>query len=75
MTDNKNPLIQEYTKDTLHHAHCVLLLLEELHAAEDSTSLQDHNINMGMLSLLQCANSALAYELGRINLEGKEQNS
>ena len=66
MIDHQNPLIKEHTEDTLHHTHCLLLLLEELHAAEDNQSLQDHNINMGIYSLLQCANGALAYEIERM---------
>lgn len=69
MTDNKNPLIQDHTEDTLHHAHCVLLLLEELHAAKDHQSLQEHNINRGIHSLLQCANNAIAYEINKISHE------
>jgi hypothetical protein len=59
--DNHNPLIKDNTEDTLHHTHCLLLLLEELHAFKDT-----HN-SMGVYTLLQCANHALAYEVERIS--------
>ena len=67
MPNNKNPLIQDDPRDTLHQAHCMLLLLEELHASSDAQSLLDEGINMGVYGLLQCANQALAYELERMH--------
>ena len=59
--DNHNPLIKDNSEDTLHHTHCLLLLLEELHAFKDT-----HN-SMGVYALLQCVNHALAYEVERIS--------
>jgi hypothetical protein len=53
--DNYNPLIRDNSEDTLHHTHCLLLLLEELHAFKDT-----HN-SMGVYALLQCANHALVH--------------
>jgi hypothetical protein len=59
--DNYNPLIKDNSEGTLHHAHCLLLLLEELHAFKDTQN------SMGVYALLQCVNHALAYEVERIS--------
>ena len=62
-----NPLIYDNSLDTLHHAHCVLLLLESLHANNDGQWLQEQEIATGIASVLRCANEAIAYEIDRMS--------
>ena len=66
MDNTSNPLIHDAPSDTLHHVHCILLLLEELYASTDSQWLQDESKSVGSYALLRCANHAIAFELERM---------
>lgn len=66
MDKMKNPLINTDPSDTLHRAHCMLLVLEGVYASCDHQWLQEHSICTGIHSVLQCANEAIAYELDRM---------
>ena len=66
MDKHKNPLITDTPSDTLHKAHCMLVMLEGIYASCDHQWLEEPSICTGIHAVLQCANGAITYELERL---------
>lgn len=74
MIDSRNPLLCDDPEDTLHQAHCLLLLLKKMHACNDYHAFEDNAINTGIYGLLQCANHAIAYEINQMHKKKEAQS-
>lgn len=69
---NRNPLIEDNTEETLLNIHSVLLFLQHQKPSSEPNKIPNDQINqIGLSLILKCTNEALFYEIDR--LEKDEQ--
>jgi hypothetical protein len=64
---NRNPLIEDNTEETLLNIHSVLTFIRELHtdnALDENPNDKIHHIGLSLI--LKCTNDALYYEIDRL---------